>query len=171
MKTKGIMITALALALWGSAMARAAEPVEPNYAGITAWAMGGSEFREIRAGYRAGWLEGLLGLNHRGAMETKKAAEDKLGLRAYLLVHAVDANMVGTWFGSQTPLPDGTLYLGPYVGWEFADEDFEWGIVVGGQIEINPRAAFIAEFQRAWDALPAADKEVFLAGLRIYFGK
>lgn len=134
---------------------------------VTAWALGGSEYRELRVGTR-GW--GILpddveiavgGVNRDGPDDYSEWAG-----RGYALFHAVDANMVAQLLGRDVKLPPGTAYIGGFAEYS-ADrqEEFSGGLIAGALVRWPGNWCIVAEYQ--WELFNVGDRDYsIIIGLR-----
>lgn len=134
---------------------------------VTAWALGGSEYREARAGVR-GW--GILpdDVEVAGGVVNRDGPDDysEWAGRGYVLFHAIDANMVAGFLGRDVKLPAGTAYLGGFSEYS-ADRSEEWsgGLVAGALVKWPGAWCVVAEYQ--WTLWNVGDNEyMILIGLR-----
>ncbi len=159
--------------LLGAAAAGAAEPaVEPND-GFTGWVLLGAnpEFgrsEEIRLGYEGLFerIELAVGAQH---LDGPEPGVEEWSGRAYLIAHALDANMIASVLGYDVDLPPGNLYAGLFGQYSY-DRDDEWsgGYLIGGLVEWPWRWQTVAEYQHnVWNN--DHDSYAFVVGLRRRF--
>jgi len=138
---------------------------DPNAPGIRAWALGGAGVEELRIGYEGliPDIELALGCQHRDAPDD---GVEEWPARAYVIAHALDANMVATLIGGNMRLPDGNLYAGLFAEYGFEDSGWSGGWMLGGAVDWPRGWQVIAEYQvSVWQS----EEQVFLFGLRRRF--
>jgi len=128
-------------------------PVEPNDGvGFSLWALAGDGVQELRLGYE-GFLpdiEVALGLGH---VDAPDDGVEEWPIRAYLLAHTLDADMIATALGQNWTLPDGNLYGGLLAEYTY-DRPKEWsgGYVVGGLVDWPRGWQTVAEYEgKVWN--------------------
>jgi hypothetical protein len=147
--------------------AGAVQAADPN-AGVTGWVLAGPGAQEFRVGYEGLLpdIEVALGGRH---LDAPDEGVEHWGLRAYVLAHALDTQIVATMIGNKIALPDGDIYGGIFGDYTL-DRANEWsgGYVVGG----------LVAFPRGWETFVEYDATVFnttdnayqvMAGLRRRF--
>lgn len=99
---------------------------------VTTWIMGSAEQAEIRVGVARADAEVALSVVYRDPVDIEP--DHGFGVRGYGFYSVVDADLIAKWFGRETTLPPGELYLGAFGGVEFDGAETEAGLLVGGRL-------------------------------------
>jgi hypothetical protein len=137
-------------------------------AGITAWVLGGDGEQEVRLGYEGFVpdIELALGLQHLDAVDP---GIEEWPVRAYVIGHALDANMVASLLGGTVRLPKGEIYAGLFAEYTY-DRAHEWsgGYILGGAVDWPKGWQVVMEYQaRQWNVDDGVQQ--FMVGLRRKF--
>lgn len=107
--------------------------------------------QEIRLGYDGLLpdIEVAVGLRHNDAPPD---GVEQWPVRAYLLAHALDAEMLASIIGNKITLPSGNLYGGLFAEYTYdRDKEFSGGYVLGGEVD----------WPRGWKTVVEYDVTIF----------